>query len=141
MNGQGQQGYLPQVQASAARSGLVRPRQGRIIAGVLAGLARRFGVSPLAARVVFLLTVLLPGPQFLAYLALLVLAVPLVRCHDRAPVDARLRWLGGRRARRPRAAGPSASAAGQAVQAGVRATVFVDAVKTYAPSLGAAFRY
>ena len=33
-------------------------------------LARRFGVSPFAARVVFLVTLLLPGPQFIAYLAL-----------------------------------------------------------------------
>ena len=71
MNGQGQQlGYLPQVQAGAARRGLVRPRQGRIVAGVLAGLGQRFGVSPLAARVVFLISLLLPGPQFLAYIAL-----------------------------------------------------------------------
>ena len=73
MNGRGEGGYLPQVQASAARQGLVRPRQGRVVAGVLAGLAQRFGVSPLAARVVFLLTLLLPGPQFLAYLALWVI--------------------------------------------------------------------
>ena len=73
MNGQGQGGYLPQIQVKAARQGLVRPRQGRVIAGVLAGLAQRFGVSPLVARVAFLLTLLLPGPQFLAYLALWVI--------------------------------------------------------------------
>jgi phage shock protein PspC (stress-responsive transcriptional regulator) len=41
-----------------------------MVAGVLAGLARRFGVSAFAARVVFLVTLLLPGPQFIAYLAL-----------------------------------------------------------------------
>ena len=70
MNGEGGQGGLPQVHAGAARRGLVRPRQGRMVAGVLAGLANRFGISPFAARVVFLVTLLLPGPQFLAYLAL-----------------------------------------------------------------------
>ena len=70
MDGQAQQGYLPQVQAGAQRRGLVRPREGRMVAGVLAGLAQRFGISPFGARVVFLLTLLLPGPQFLAYLAL-----------------------------------------------------------------------
>ena len=70
MDGQGGSGRLPQVQEGAARRGLVRPHQGRVVAGVLAGLARRFGVSPFAARVVFLVTLLLPGPQFIAYLAL-----------------------------------------------------------------------
>jgi phage shock protein C len=70
MSQQGEQGYLPQVQSGAARRGLVRPREGRMVAGVLAGLAQRFGVSPLAARVVFLVSLLLPGPQFLAYIVL-----------------------------------------------------------------------
>jgi len=49
---------------------LVRPRHGRLIAGVCAGLARRFGWSPTAVRLVFLLSCLLPGPQILLYLAL-----------------------------------------------------------------------
>ena len=49
---------------------LVRPRRGKIIAGVCAGIARRFGWSPTAVRVVFLLSCLLPGPQVLAYLVL-----------------------------------------------------------------------
>jgi phage shock protein C len=56
-----------------ASSGLVRPRQGRIVAGVLAGLARRFGVSPALVRVLFVLSILLPGPQILAYIALWIL--------------------------------------------------------------------
>ena len=34
------------------------------------GLAERFGWSPFAVRLVFLLSCLLPGPQFLIYLAL-----------------------------------------------------------------------
>lgn len=52
---------------------LVRPRDERMIAGVCAGLARRFGTTPNRMRVVFLLSCLLPGPQFVLYLALWVL--------------------------------------------------------------------
>ncbi|WP_431960164.1 PspC domain-containing protein [Actinacidiphila sp. bgisy160] len=51
-------------------SALVRPRHGRMIAGVCAGLADRFGTSAATMRVIFLLSCLLPGPQFLLYLAL-----------------------------------------------------------------------
>jgi phage shock protein PspC (stress-responsive transcriptional regulator) len=49
---------------------LVRPRDNRWIAGVCAGLARRFGMSPGMMRLLFLLSCLLPGPQFVIYLAL-----------------------------------------------------------------------
>ncbi|MEV0281637.1 PspC domain-containing protein [Streptomyces sp. NPDC050610] len=52
---------------------LVRPRNNKVIAGVCAGLARRFGTTPTTMRVIFLLSCLLPGPQFLLYLALWVL--------------------------------------------------------------------
>ena len=51
---------------------LVRPRN-RLIAGVCSGLARRFGMSPNTVRVLFVLSCLLPGPQFLIYIALWVL--------------------------------------------------------------------
>lgn len=54
-------------------SQLVRPRHGRVIAGVCAGIANRFGLSPFAVRVLFLLSCLLPGPQFVIYLALWIL--------------------------------------------------------------------
>ncbi|MGH3238743.1 MAG: PspC domain-containing protein [Spirillospora sp.] len=54
-------------------NGLYRPRHGRIIAGVCAGLARRFGMTPLTVRVLFLLSCLLPGPQFVVYLVLWVM--------------------------------------------------------------------
>jgi phage shock protein PspC (stress-responsive transcriptional regulator) len=53
--------------------GLLRPVEGRLVAGVLAGLARRFGVSPALVRVLFLLSMVLPGPQILVYLALWVI--------------------------------------------------------------------
>ncbi|MFH8368470.1 PspC domain-containing protein [Streptomyces sp. NPDC018031] len=49
---------------------LVRPRHDRRIAGVCAGLARRFGTSSTTMRVIFLVSCLLPGPQILLYLAL-----------------------------------------------------------------------
>jgi len=51
---------------------LVRPRN-RVIAGVCSGLARRFGMSPNTVRILFVLSCLLPGPQFLIYIALWVL--------------------------------------------------------------------
>ena len=53
-----------------ASTTLVRPRRGKLIAGVCAGLARRFGMSPTGVRALFLLSLLLPGPQILLYLAL-----------------------------------------------------------------------
>ncbi|CAM5416379.1 PspC domain-containing protein [Streptomyces narbonensis] len=49
---------------------LARPRNGRMIGGVCAALARRFGTSATTMRVIFLVSCLLPGPQFLLYLAL-----------------------------------------------------------------------
>lgn len=49
---------------------LVRPRDGRMIAGVCAGIASRFGTTPTIVRAIFLVSLLLPGPQVLIYLAL-----------------------------------------------------------------------
>jgi phage shock protein PspC (stress-responsive transcriptional regulator) len=56
-----------------AQQGLERPRRGRLLAGVCAGLARRFGVRPWQVRALFVLSLLLPGPQVLAYLGLWIL--------------------------------------------------------------------
>ena len=50
--------------------GLYRPREGRVLGGVCAGLALRFGVSPWLVRALFLVSLLLPGPQVIAYLVL-----------------------------------------------------------------------
>jgi phage shock protein PspC (stress-responsive transcriptional regulator) len=50
-------------------SALVRPRQ-RVVAGVCAGLGRQLGVSPNVVRAVFVVSCVLPGPQFLIYVAL-----------------------------------------------------------------------
>lgn len=52
---------------------MVRPRRGRVIAGVCAALARRFDASPTLVRVLFVLSCALPGPQVLVYLALWVI--------------------------------------------------------------------
>jgi phage shock protein PspC (stress-responsive transcriptional regulator) len=49
---------------------LYRPREGRMIAGVCAGLARRFGISVGLVRLLTLLSCLLPGPQFVIYIIL-----------------------------------------------------------------------
>lgn len=54
-------------------STLTRPRHGTVIAGVCAGLARRFGMSPFLVRLLFLLSCLLPGPQFVIYIVLWIL--------------------------------------------------------------------
>lgn len=50
-----------------------RPRQGRIIAGVCAGLAQRFGWSPFLVRLLFLLSIIIPGSQVLVYIVLWIL--------------------------------------------------------------------
>jgi phage shock protein PspC (stress-responsive transcriptional regulator) len=56
-----------------ASKALVRPRRGRIVAGVCLALARRFGLRPWQMRGLFVLSCLLPGPQVLLYLALWVI--------------------------------------------------------------------
>ncbi|SER71224.1 phage shock protein C (PspC) family protein [Pedococcus cremeus] len=67
-------GAMSQIKSSFARQGLVRPRQGRVIAGVCAGLGRRFGVSPWTARLLFVLVLmLLPGSQIIIYPVLWIL--------------------------------------------------------------------
>jgi len=61
------------VRQKMAQRGLVRPRSGRLVAGVLVGVANRFGMRPIVVRLLFLLSLLLPGPQILAYIALWIL--------------------------------------------------------------------
>ena len=50
-----------------------RPRRRRVLAGVCAGIARRYGRSPWLVRVAFVASCLLPGPQILLYIALWIL--------------------------------------------------------------------
>jgi phage shock protein PspC (stress-responsive transcriptional regulator) len=54
----------------AGSTALVRPSRGRLIAGVCVGLARRFDMKPWQVRALFVISCLLPGPQFLLYIAL-----------------------------------------------------------------------
>ena len=59
---------------SMTRQGLTRPREGRILGGVCAGLARRFGLDPWLTRLLFVLVLLIvPGSQILVYPLLWVL--------------------------------------------------------------------
>jgi phage shock protein PspC (stress-responsive transcriptional regulator) len=50
-----------------------RPRRRRVIAGVCAGIGRRYGISPWLVRLGFVASCLLPGPQVLIYIALWIL--------------------------------------------------------------------
>ena len=52
---------------------LSRPRTGRMIAGVCAAVARRFGWNVTVVRLITVLSIFLPGPQVLAYIVLWVL--------------------------------------------------------------------
>jgi phage shock protein C len=59
---------MDDIRQSFARQGLVRRREGRVLAGVIAGLGRRFGLEPWPARLVFfLLLLIVPGCQILLY--------------------------------------------------------------------------
>ena len=49
---------------------LTRPQDQKMIAGVCAGIARRYGWRTSRVRLVFVLSCLLPGPQFVLYLIL-----------------------------------------------------------------------
>ncbi len=64
-------GELTKMASSARR--LYRPRHGRWIAGVCAGLAQRFNMPAWLVRLLFLLSCLLPGPQFIVYIAMWVI--------------------------------------------------------------------
>jgi len=58
---------------AATHPPLSRPRRRRIIAGVCAGIARRYDLSPWLVRAGFVASCLLPGPQILIYIALWIL--------------------------------------------------------------------
>ncbi len=50
------------------RAQFIRPRRGRVVAGVCAAIADRYGSSRTGVRALFVASLLLPGPQILAYL-------------------------------------------------------------------------
>ena len=62
------------VHQTFARQGLVRPRGSRVLGGVCAGLGQRFGIGPWAARLLFVLVLMvIPGSQLLIYPVLWIL--------------------------------------------------------------------
>jgi phage shock protein C len=61
------------VRDSLRRRGIVRPRRGRILGGVCAGLGRWLGVNAWLVRLVAVLSIFIPGPQVLAYVVLWIL--------------------------------------------------------------------
>jgi phage shock protein PspC (stress-responsive transcriptional regulator) len=67
-------GDMSQIKTSFAQQGLIRPREGRVLGGVCAGLGRRFGLGPWPARFLFIIILmLLPGSQFIIYPVLWIL--------------------------------------------------------------------
>jgi phage shock protein PspC (stress-responsive transcriptional regulator) len=56
-----------------ARLPLRRDLQNKMLGGVCAGIARRYGLSVGGLRLAFVISCVLPGPQILAYLLLWVL--------------------------------------------------------------------
>jgi phage shock protein C len=55
---------------------LYRSRHSRMIAGVCGGIAEYFGWDPAVVRLVFLASLLLPGPQAVIYLVAWILVPP-----------------------------------------------------------------
>jgi phage shock protein C len=65
---------MESIHSTFAKAGLVRPQEGRVLAGVIAGLGRRIGLDPWPARLLFVLILLIvPGSQLLIYPALWIL--------------------------------------------------------------------
>lgn len=62
------------IYESMWRNGFVRPRANRVLAGVCAGLAHRFGIDPWPMRWLFIIVlIVLPGSPFLIYPVLWIL--------------------------------------------------------------------
>jgi phage shock protein C len=52
---------------------MYRSREHRVIAGVCGGIAEAWGVTPTMVRLLFILSCILPGPQFVVYLIMWIL--------------------------------------------------------------------
>jgi phage shock protein PspC (stress-responsive transcriptional regulator) len=72
---------------------LVRPREGRVLGGVCAGLGRYFDVDPIIFRIGAIVLVLLGGSGLLAYLAALLLIPSEDSAGPALGADGRNRWL------------------------------------------------
>jgi phage shock protein C len=56
------------IHRTFSNQGLVRPLDGRVLGGVVAGLGQRFGIDPWPARLLFVLILMvIPGSQILIY--------------------------------------------------------------------------
>jgi phage shock protein C len=65
---------MEKIHETFHNQGLVRPREGRVLGGVIAGLGRRFGIDPWPARLLFtLILMVIPGSQILIYPVLWIL--------------------------------------------------------------------
>ena len=65
---------MTDIRSTFASQGLIRPREGRVLGGVCAGLGRRFGLTPWISRLLFvLLLMVVPGSQLLIYPVLWIL--------------------------------------------------------------------
>ena len=63
---------------------LTRPSNDRMIAGVCAGVARQLGIKPNVVRLLFVLSLLLPGPQILLYILGWILCGPVIPDESKA---------------------------------------------------------
>lgn len=62
------------VQEPLGRTGLIRVYEGRVVAGVCAGIGRRIGLGPWLTRLLFLLAnTVIPGSFLIVYVALWIL--------------------------------------------------------------------
>jgi phage shock protein C len=65
---------MTDIRSNFAHQGLIRPRDGRVLGGVCAGIGRRFGLTPWISRLLFvLLLMVVPGSQLLIYPVLWIL--------------------------------------------------------------------
>ena len=72
------------IHSTFRQAGLVRPKEGRVLGGVSAGLGKRIGIDPWPARLLFVLIVLIvPGAQILLAYPILWILMP-----DEAPAHA-----------------------------------------------------
>lgn len=59
---------MESIHSTFRQAGLVRPQEGGVLAGVIAGLGRRVGLDPWPARLLFVLILLIvPGSQLVIY--------------------------------------------------------------------------
>jgi phage shock protein PspC (stress-responsive transcriptional regulator) len=75
------------VHTSMRQHGLVRPLQGRVLGGVVAGLGQRFGIAAWPARLLFAVVLLaVPGSQILIYPILWIVMPPQVATDPVGPI-------------------------------------------------------